>query len=371
MYLIKNGLLHVGDGSVPKQMDILTDGSKIIKIEAHIVEDSAEVIDASDCHVFPGFIDPASGIGAMGIPSRYLDNDEQTDPVTPEMNVKYSIDPDELNAQEFYKSGITTVGLSPTHSNIMGGQIAVVKTAPQKMAARLVKEHAALKCSVTGSVKEAYGSRNQLPKTKMGVFYLLQETLRAARAAKADERTERQQVVCDVFDNHSMPVFVAASTKNEIDGVLHMLGGETPELYLVDGFCFADSLKDIKERKAGLILGNINNMSQIAKNNMDLSKLPELAENGNLIAFTNSNGGYSEGREVFIWNAIEAYRGGAGAEEVVKMMTLNPAKMLRIEGRTGTLEVGKDADISIFTDHPVTSYAAKVKHSMINGEVVF
>ena len=104
---------------------------------------------------------------------------------------------------------------------------------------------------------------------------------------------------------------------------------------------------------------------------MDLSKLKDLVENGNRIAFTNSCGGYSEGREVFIWSAIEAYRAGISAEDVVKMMTIYPAQMLGAEDRIGTLEEGKDADISIFTGHPVTTYAAKVVHSIVNGEVIF
>ena len=168
-----------------------------------------------------------------------------------------------------------------------------------------------------------------------------------------------------------MQVFVAASTKNEIDGILHMMKDEKVQINLVDGFCFEDSLKEIKEQKVGIILGNVNNMSQIAKNRMDLSKLKDLVENGNRIAFTNSCGGYSEGREVFIWSAIEAYRAGISAEDVVKMMTIYPAQMLGAEDRIGTLEEGKDADISIFTGHPVTTYAAKVVHSIVNGEVIF
>ena len=74
---------------------------------------------------------------------------------------------------------------------------------------------------------------------------------------------------------------------------------------------------------------------------------------------------------MFIWSAIEAYRAGVAAEDVVKMMSLYPAQMLGVDRRLGTLEAGKDADISIFSAHPVTSYAAKVVHSMINGEVLF
>lgn len=371
MYLIKNGTVHVGDGRVIANCDILTEGTKIKKIGTGLWAEEAEVLDASGCQVFPGFIDPVSSVGAMGMPSRHLDNDEHSDPVTPEMNLKYSMDPDEVNAQEFYKSGITAIGLSSANNNVIGGQIAVCKTAPQKMKARLVKEHAGLKCSVTGSVKETYGKNSRLPMTKMGIFFLLQETLRAARAETPDKRNERQKVLVQVFDETRMQVFIAASQKNEIDGVLHLLKEEKVPVNLVDAFCFADSLEEIKAQKVGLVLGNVNNMSQIAKNGMDLSKLKGLAENGNRIAFTNSNGGYSEGREVFLWSAIEAYRAGVPAEEVVKMMTLYPAEMLGAADRIGTLEEGKDADLSIFSAHPVTTYAARVVHSVINGEVIF
>ena len=200
---------------------------------------------------------------------------------------------------------------------------------------------------------------------------MFEETIRAAREAEEEKRTDKQKVITDVFDKESMPLFAAASTKNEIDGLLHLLKDETVQINLVDAFCFADSLKQIKEKKVGIVLGNINNMSQIAKNGMDLSKLNDLVENGNRIAFTNTCGGWSEGREVFIWSAIEAYRAGVPAEDVVKMMCLYPAEMLGIDQRLGTIEAGKDADISVFSGHPVTTYAAKVVHSIVNGEVLF
>ena len=151
------------------------------------------------------------------------------------------------------------------------------KTAPQKMRNRIVKECAGLKCSVTSAVKKRYGSANRLPMTKMGIFHLFEETLREARSGKEDMPKKRRQVILDVFDRQSMQVFCAASTKNEIDGLLHLMKDEAVHINLVDSFCFADSLKEIKEQKAGVILGNINCMSQIAKNRMDLTKLVELS----------------------------------------------------------------------------------------------
>ena len=81
----------------------------------------------------------------------------------------------------------------------------------------------------------------------------------------------------------------------------------------------------MKEKKVGIIFGNFSNLSQISKHEIDLSRLKELVENGNRIAFTNTCKGASEGREVFIWSAIEVYRAGIDAEDVVKMMTIRDA----------------------------------------------
>ena len=108
MYVIKNGTIHTGTGEVLENYDILIEGKKIKKIEKNICEADAEIIDATGKQVFPGFIDPHSSIGAMGIPTRYKDNAETTNVINPDLSVKYAIDPDEVNAQEFYKSGITS-----------------------------------------------------------------------------------------------------------------------------------------------------------------------------------------------------------------------------------------------------------------------
>lgn len=368
MYIIKNGRIHIGNGTVLEHGDILIRGTKIEKVAENIEEQEAEIIDASGKEVFPGFIDPQSAIGAMGIPSRVVDTDETYQPVTAELNIKYSIDPDEVNEQEFYKSGITTIGCTPRNYNIFGGQVAAFKTAPQKMAMRLVKEHAALKGSVEAGVKQVYGGRKQMPMTRMGILQMFQNTISDAR--RAEEKSNDQKVICEVFDQKTMPIFIAAETKGEMDSLLHILKEEQVEKVIVDGFCFGDCVEEMKAQNVGLILGNVNAMSQIKKHDMKMEKLVELAENGNLIAFTNTCGGNSEGREVFIWSAIETYRAGVDAEKVVEMMTLSPAKMLGIADRVGTIEAGKDADISIFSGHPVTTYAAKVERSIVNGEVI-
>ena len=83
MYLIKNATVHIGNGTVLQQSDVLVEGKVIKEVGKNLSAEGAEVIDASGCEVFPGFIDPVSSIGAMGIPGRYLDNNEATNPITP------------------------------------------------------------------------------------------------------------------------------------------------------------------------------------------------------------------------------------------------------------------------------------------------
>lgn len=370
MYLIKHGTVHVGDGRVLEDCDILTDGGKIVKLEREIAGEEACVIDAAGRHIFPGFIDPASVIGAMGLPTSYPDINEKTNPVTPEMNIRYSIDPDEVDNQEFYRSGITAIGLTPGNDNVIGGQMAVFKTGPAKMAKRLVKDRAGLKCSVTANVLQTYGGKSEMPMTRMGIFKLLETSLGEAAGLEEQDRTVGQKVIAEAA-NGQMPFFVSAELLQEMNSVLYLFGSRKIGFSFVDGYCFGGCLEEILKQKAGLVLGNISSLSQVTKHGMDLSLLRRMVENGNLIAFTNSCCGGSEGREVLLWTAIDVFRAGIEAEEVVKMLTLNPAKMLGVEDRIGSLEPGKDADLSIFTGHPITTYAARVEHSMIDGEVVF
>lgn len=367
--LIKNGNLHIGDTRILPETDIRIAGSKIVEIGAHLPMEGEQIIDAAGKEVFPGFIDPFCAIGCMGIPTRYMDNNEVSDPLMPEMNLKYSVDPDELSNQEFYRSGITTVGMAPTNANICGGQVAVVKTPPMKFADRILKENAVLKCSVTSAIKEQFGEKSTLPMTKMGIFYLLEKLFTDTKNHQ-DPDNEKQQVIRKVLDQ-KLPVCIAAEKQSEIQSALHFATEEGIQVTILDGYEFDRCLPEFLENKANLVLGNLSNLSQKTKHHMDLSKLQSLIDRGNHIAFSTTCGGYSEGREVILWNAIDVYNEGIDPEEVIRMLTDHPAHILGVEDRIGTLESGKDADILIYTGHPVTTYQAKVETCLVNGEVIY
>lgn len=76
----------------------------------------------------------------------------------------------------------------------------------------------------------------------------------------------------------------------------------------------------------------------------------------------------SSGKESLLWNAILCHKNGIDSEQVLKMTTSIPAKILGIDDKVGSIEVGKDADIVIWSNNPIETYAAKVEATFINGK---
>lgn len=370
MILIKNGSVHIGNGEVLSNCDIMIENNIIKRVAMDLQSDIAEVIDATGKEVFPGFIDPLSAIGSMGLPTSYMDNQEATDTLTPELNIRYSVDPDEISMQKFYLSGITTIGLSPTNSNIMGGQIAVFKTPAFKYSERYLKEKVALKCSVTNSIKDTYGKKDIAPKTKMGVFNILENALHSIAVTKGDELDDKQRIIKKVLDGE-MPLFIAAITKQEIDGLINLLSQyKNVKYYITDAFEYDRCVDSLINNIEGIIFGNFTNLSAMGRYNVDLSKVKSLLDSNKLVSFTTTAKGFSEGREVYLWNAIEMYKAGIEAEDIVKMMTSYPAKMLGVDEMIGTIEEGKHADIVVYSNNPIKTYDARIDHCIVNGRSV-
>ncbi|MEG1621711.1 MAG: amidohydrolase, partial [Oscillospiraceae bacterium] len=106
MILIKNGEVHIGNRDIINNCDILIDNSKIIKVGKNISSEGIdEIIDATDCTVFPGFVDAAQNWGAVGPGWGDDDLNETTDPITPHLDSVYAFDHDAMNFQSAYEYG--------------------------------------------------------------------------------------------------------------------------------------------------------------------------------------------------------------------------------------------------------------------------
>ena len=372
MILLKNGCVHNGRGQV-STTDLLIDGGKIVKIGEHLEASGADVIDAAGMHVFPGFIDPLSDWGILG-PGREIrgnanDNDERSDVFTPQLDVKYAFNGRGITRQQIYAFGITAVGVAPSNNNVFGGQMAAFEVHgvnPMKM---LI----GMKASVTEAVKEAYGSRNLAPMTKMGIFAMLKEKLAAAKDYHPEEdkveRDEKLAALKQVVDKQ-MPLFVSCNTPAEIRSVLRAVADYDLDLVFCGGFGVDGSLQELAEKRCGLIVANPANGFNKYTRNTDYAGIAQLAKQGATVAFSAADNGFG-GREDLLWSALEMQKAIHDSETVLTMLTYNAAKLLGIEQLTGSLEEGKRADLVLWSANPITSYKGAVEMTIANGEILY
>lgn len=365
MLLIKNGKVHVGNGEVLENYDILIKEGKIINVSKDIKEDVeiTEIIDVTGMDVFPGFIDPTNNTGARDNTFSIKDIDEFSNPVTINSDIKYSFNPDEVMMEELYKVGITAIGVTPGDCNVIGGKMAAFRTHGYNVNKMLIKEFVGLKGSVSHNVKETYGKRNIL-KTKMGIFALLIDVL------KNNKEGEEKEIIDKVL-NKEVPLFITAKTKAEIDALINIVKDYDINLVLCNAYQAEKCIESIKEVNASVIMGEQIYLSKNVYNNIDLSKLVEMKTGNNAIGFTVTGDYGPSGKVKYLWNVARLYQSGIDSEEVVKMMTYYPAKMLGIDNIIGTIEAGKDADITIYSNNPIKYYDARNKYTIIQGKIVY
>lgn len=371
--LIKNGNIHDGKGNVFQQTDLLIEAGKIAEIAKGIEHKKAMVIEAKGKEVLPGFIDPISAWGCAAGRGQANDNDEKSEGMTPHLNAYYAFDSDSMKYQEVYGYGITSVAVAPSNSNILGGQMAVFKTWGTSVNDMLVKEKAAMKGSVNEKVKEAYGSRNQTPMTRMGIFEQLQQAFQKVHSKEeADLKDRKNQALKQVVDK-AMPLVMSCNTAAEMEGLFHVLRNESVDLIIANSYGLN---KEVFNQDCSIVLGDLVDGFSKYNRQVDYKTLFALIEQGRCVALSAFGDGTSVGREILLWNAHEIARQAAkhhvelSAETVLKMITSYPAQMLQVEDRIGSLEKGKDGDVVIWSQHPLKRYDAAVEAVIISGQIV-
>lgn len=371
MILIRGGTVHDGKGKVLENVDILIDGKHIKDINKSInVSDDTEVIDAKGKVVFPGFIESLNVWGCKG--PGWGDNDlnEHSDPISPQMDVIYSFDQDSMLFQRVFEYGVTSAGITPSTSNVLGGYAAVFKTYGKHPYEMLVKDKVAMISSITAETKTVYGSRNISPMTKMGAFALMKEALIKALNYKENENPDydSKSHALQKIISKEIPLFINCNTKSEMDAIEWALREFDLDIVFTGAFGLGMNTGRILENKYSVILGDLTNAMSSINSNVDFESIKKLIGTGIDIAISSCGDIMSSGKESLLWNAILCYKYGLESEDVLKMITSIPAKILRVEDKIGSIEVGKEADIVIWSDNPIKTYSSKVEAAFINGE---
>jgi imidazolonepropionase-like amidohydrolase len=401
---IRGGTVLTMAGPPIERGTVLIRGGKIAAVGSNVsVPAGATVVDATGKYVMPGLIDAMTyfGIDAQDLA-------ETSDPITPELRTIAAYDPTgegfaggagPLRARELLVGGVTTQYVGPGDATIVSGQGAVVKTAGANPDAIVLREPAGMEISLGLGPTKTFRPRNRTPNTHPAVISLLRQALiraqeydQARRAYDAKPEAERARTPAPKYEagmdalvqllRRRMPARVQANTVTDIRGALRLAEEFGFDLVINGGAQAYQVRSELAAKKIPVVLGPISHPFISGEEIPDLKEYPAPDERnaGWLVAagVPVSIASYSRGLGNLAsgvagkWLLIDAGIAegyGMPQAEILRAVTINPARVLGVADRVGSLEAGKDADV-IVLDGPPLSMKTWVERVYVNGELV-
>ena len=365
--IYKNAMIHDGLGHAFVG-DLRIEDGRIAEVAEHIEGDG---VDLAGKHVLPGFIDTLSKWGINGTPYEIRpssdDNDEKSDPVTPEMDVVYAFNGRAASVQQLPAYGITACGVAPSDNNVFGGQAAAFVTDGINGYRMCLRRGVAMKCSVSGG-------RNVMPTTLMGMFHLLESNLR--KAAEYDpekegvEPDEKLAAIRMAIDGE-MPMMISCDDANSRQLVMEIVKPYEKMKVIFTMMAGMSELDlTLDPERVSFIDGFAGGDYDPRSMHKDYRIIKALVDKGMRIAVCGKTAG-SYSREWVLWEGMELTKHIDDEEKVLSMMTSEPARMLGIDEMTGSIEVGKRADLVVWSMNPLSDFRARVLQTMIAGKTVY
>lgn len=384
MILIKNGKILTMAGKTYESGCILIKDKKIFEVGDEInlnQYEITEIIDAKDLWVMPGLIEAHCHIGIneerKGIEGD--DCNEKNDPITPYNRAIDGINPMDSAFHNAISSGITSVMVGPGSSNIAGGQFAFIKTNGRSVDKMVVLEPAAMKIAFGENPKTNYTNLNKVPSSRMTIAALLreeifkakqyqQEKLESEKAGKPFELNFRRECWIPVLNNE-IPLKAHAHRVDDILTAIRIAKEFNLDLtidHCTEGHLIAE---EIKASGFPAIVGpSLASRSKIEIQNKDFKTAGILNKAGIKVAITTD---HPVTRIQYLpICAGFAVKEGLDMNEGFKSITIYPAEICNVSKRVGSIEVGKDADISIFDGNPLELFTNTI-YTIIDGEIVY
>lgn len=324
----------------------------------------ARVIDVSGCLITPGLIDAHSHLG-LGPSGGVTEDNEMTDPVTPQLRIIDSIHPEGVgpDRNQFLNAlaeGVTAAVVRPGSGNVIGGQSAVLKLRGKTVDEMCLLFPADMKMAL--GRKGAYAQKGQMPMTKMGTAYLVRQALIDAqeykKALDAYEREKKKnpsatppardlkkEAMLLVLEK-KIPVHIHVGSADDIMTAVRLFrefGFKKLSLaHAEEAYKVADELA--KENVA-VVVGP--RMIVYDDDNRPVNLADFLLRKGVFVCIMTDA---DVVQQPFLRaQAAIAVKYGMAPEEALKAITINPARLMGLEGRLGSLEKGKDADLVVWS----------------------
>ncbi len=372
MIALTNGKLYtMEEGIIERGTVVIADG-KITAVGADVtIPQDAQVIDVEGRIITPGFIDAHTHMGIDEEIHQPIGDDcnEMTEPNTAELRAMDAINYRDLSFQDAIKAGITTVMITPGSANVFGGLITVMKTAGKTYRDMLINGEAGLKMAFGENPKRVYGDKDKTPSTRMATmaiarqgFYEAKEYLKKNEEDK--EFSLQTEHIAKALDG-GIPVRTHAHRADDILTAIRLRDEFHLDLVIehcTDGHLIVDELK---EAGVPVTVGpSLSNRAKVEMEHITFRTPGILAKAGVDVAIITDHP-CTPIQYLPICAGI-AMREGMEEYDAFKALTITPAKILKIADRTGSLKVGKDADIVVWDNHPL-EIMGRPKMVYVNG----
>ncbi len=340
-----------------------------------------EVIEIRDGLIMPGIIEAHCHMGITEEKKGMEGDDcnETVDPVTPYLRALDAVNTMDAAFDDAVRAGITSAMIGPGSSNVVGGQFAFLKTRGRRVDDLVVKAPAAMKVAFGENPKVNYSGQGKSPSTRMAIAAILRQELNRAKAyqekkRKALENGEefeedftlecwlpvlRGEISLKAHVHRVDDIFTAVRIAREF-GLKMTLD------HCSEGHLIAEELAG--EGFPAIVGPDLASRNKIEVQNMAFKTVGVLNRAGVMTAITTDH-------PVSLIQSLPlcaglAVKSGLALEEGYKAITIHPAVICGVADRVGSLEVGKDADIAIFTGNPMEVFT-RTLYTIIDGKVVY
>jgi len=363
--IIENGYVKISGGLIDEAGDM--------KDYAGRNEDI--IIEAGGKWLLPGFIDAHTHLGMYedGLRREGDDLNEITDPCTSHLRAIDAINPMDRAFDEALAAGITCVAAGPGSANPVSGQFAVIKTHGKRIDSMIIKEPSSMKFALGENPKICYGDKEQTPETRMATAAIIRENLHKAKKYGEKKNSEdepdydmkleallpvlNKEISAHIHAHRADDIFTAVRICKEFD--LNFV-----IVHCTEGHLIAEELA--KDNVRAIIGPVICDRSKPELRNLELKNAKVLSDAGILFALATD---HPETPVQYLpFCAALAVKGGLDFYDAIKAVTINPAVILGIDDKLGSIEKGKHADLVLYNGNPLEILTG-VEMVVVDGEI--
>jgi imidazolonepropionase-like amidohydrolase len=371
---------------------LLRDG-KIAAVEGpgFAVPSGVEVVDATGKWVLPGFIDAHAHAGVAEEAEGWAgqDTNERTDPNAAHVRALDAINPADQGFRDAIIGGVLAVNVNPGSANPIGGQTVAIKCWGRTVDEMVLREPAGVKSALGENPKRVYGDRNETPSTRLGTAAVIRGAFVAAQNyqaklaasasssdASSSSSSERAVVERDLklealsrVLRREIPWRQHCHRADDIATAMRMAREFGYDL-VIDHGTEAHLLADqIAAASIPVIIGPLfTSRSKVELRNRSLANPGRLAAAGVTIAITTDHPVVPI--HFLIHQATLAVKEGLDPVTALRAVTINPARIIGVDSRIGSLAVGKDADVVIWSGDPL-NVMSRAELVFIDGREVY